>query len=280
MYTYTLNEYEVMSFSSMSEVASFIKNTPDIRDYSLTKKGTLGSPFYGCKSYEEFMDGLLYGNESTTEEYINNLKNVEVYTDVNEGIFRDTEGFAYDMGSVVEGEPECCINSGAPVPRPTIKVYIDIGYSGSAEPKSINNRGYAIVKLLSTLVAQGVILDVSFIHFIRTSGIKKRYCAQTYKIDPGCLSLASIGFAGTTAFYRVVSWLVTAIQNNAKDYEGDGTSSPSQEVVDALKKEGALYIPAGYKDSRFNHCDKEEAEDIVTEIYNLWLKKQGKKGEY
>lgn len=274
MKEYKEDEYEVQVFDSMSEVADYILSTKDIEDYELTKSSTLSRAFYGKpKTFKNLIDWLKYGQQTQTEAFIDNLKDAGTCIDVNDGIFRDIEGFAYDMGSVVKGEPECCLNTGAPIPRPSLSIFIDTGYCGSVEAETINYRGFAIVKLINTLIAKGYILDIHFVHYIRTDGgCPKRYCAHLFKVNTDFLALSTVGFASTCTFFRCITWLLTAIQNNKKSYDGDGTSRPSSAVIEKLKKKG-LYIPSGYTDSFFDDCSKEGAEERIVEIFNKWAEK-------
>ena len=124
MKEYKEDEYEVQVFNSMSEVADHILSTEDIEDYELTKSRTLSRDFYGKpKSFKNLIDWLRYGQETQTEAFIDNLKDAGTSIDVNDGIFRDIEGFAYDMGSVVKGEPECCLNTWGSCPS-SFSVYL------------------------------------------------------------------------------------------------------------------------------------------------------------
>lgn len=274
MKEYKEDEYEVQVFNSMSEVADHILSTEDIEDYELTKSRTLSRDFYGKpKSFKNLIDWLRYGQETQTEAFIDNLKDAGTSIDVNDGIFRDIEGFAYDMGSVVKGEPECCLNTGAPSPRPSLSIFIDTGYCGGVEAETINYRGFAIVKLINTLIAKGYLLDIHFVHYITTGGgCSKSYCAHLFKVNTDFLALSTIGFASTCTFFRCITWLLTAIQNCNKDYEGDGCSRPSSDVIKKLKKKG-LFIPSGYTDGFFESCSKEDAEKRIVEIFNKWAEK-------
>lgn len=276
MIEYKDGDYEVQAFSCLSEVADYLEKTKDLKKYSLTKSSTLGEGFYGVRNFSGILPCLREGKQAQTEVFIKNLKDAGTTIDVNEGIFRDVEGFAYDMGSVVDGTPECCLNSGSPVVKKGINIYIDVGYSGSVEPETIDYRGFAIVKLLNTLIAEGYLLNVNIIHFITAKG---RYLAQTFKINTDILDLSSIGFAGTCEFFRVVTWLLTAIQLEDKSYEGDGRSKPEQSILDSIKDRGDLYIPSGYTDSAFNDCSKEGAEKRVIEIFNKWLERNKERSQ-
>ena len=268
MLEYEKDGYKIQEFSSLSEVAQYLEQTPNLYNYALTKKDRLseGIEFYGIDNFNDVLDRLRYGDKTQTQAYIDNLKDLDTYDEIDVGIFRDIEGFAYDMGSVVNGEPECCLNFGSPEAKQSMSIYIDIGYSGFTSVQTINNRGYAIVKLINTLIAKGYILNIYIVHYITTSG--GGFYAQLFKIPTDFLTLSSIAYSGTCDFFRVVSWLLTAIQMGQLSYTGSGRSKPNSNIIKAIKERGDLYIPSGYTDDRLGSCSKERAEELVLSYYN------------
>ena len=273
MIEYANEGYEIQEFDSFSEVATYLEQTPDLYDYDMTKRSVLEKEFHGVSSFDDMLDRLRYGDKAQTQSYIDNLKDLDSYDELDIGIFRDVEGFAYDMGSVVNGEPECCLNFGSPEAKPSMNIYIDIGYSGSTDVKTINNRGYAIVKLINSLISKGYILNIYIVHYI-TVNSGGDY-AQLFKVSTDFLTLSTIAYSATCDFFRVVSWLLTAIQIKNKSYTGDGRSQPKKSIIDAIKKRGDLYIPSGYTDSRLNRCSKEKAEELVIGYYEEYVKSKG-----
>ena len=268
---YGSRNYKIQDFESMNEIANHIQNTPDIDKYELISKDYLKSEseFLGIDSFDKVLDRLRYGDDKMTTMFLNQLATLKTEEgETKDVFFMDTEGMAYDMGSVVAGEPECCINQGYPESKPYIKIYIDIGYCGDVSPKTISYRGVAVYQLITNLISRGYIVDVYFIHFIDVSG--GGFYAQTVKLSIDYLVTSQIAFGGTCEFFRIVTWLLTAIQKNSKHYTGSGCSMPSSEVIKSLKKDG-LYIPSGYTDSRFNSCKQDEAIKYVTEIYNEYV---------
>jgi hypothetical protein len=268
---YGSRNYKIQDFESMNEIANYIQNTPDIDKYALTNKDYLRSEsaFLGIDSFDKVLDRLRYGDDKMTTMFLNQLATLKTEEgETKDAFFMDTEGVAYDMGSVVAGEPECCINQGYPESKPYIKIFIDIGYCGGVSPKTISYRGVAVYQLITNLISRGYIVDVYFIHFIDASD--GGYYAQTVKLSTDYLVTSQIAFGGTCEFFRIVTWLLTAIQKNSKHYTGNGCSMPSSEVIKSLKKDG-LFIPSGYTDGRFNGCNQDEAIKYVTEIYNEYV---------
>lgn len=270
---YGCTTYAMQDFTSMSEIASYLEKQPNLNDYSLTSQSRLreDAEFFGVDSFEEIPKRLKYGDEKITMMYLNKLKALKEEGEQNTGVKMDIEGFAYDMGAVVSGEPECCLNSGYPETKPHLNIYIDTGYCGGVSPDIIANRGVAILQLVSNLIAQGYLLDIWIVHYITASD--GNYYCQRVKLSTEFLTISQLAFAGKCEFFRVVTWLLTAIQMQRTSYTGSGKSEPASDVIKALKKEG-LYIPSGYTDRRFNDCSVKKAIEYVTEIYNDYIKEQ------
>lgn len=263
--------YKMQDFNSMSEIANYLEGIEDLNSYDLTKDYKLKEQeyFFGIGSFKDIPDRLRYGDQKVTTMYIDKLKQLKSEGEQNTGINMDIEGFAYDMGAVVSGEPECCLNSGYPEAKPYLNIYIDTGYNGSVSPDTIANRGVAILQLISSLISQGYLLDIWIIHYIDTSNGER--CCQRVKLSTEFLTISQLAFAGKCEFFRVVTWLLTAIQVKRRGYTGSGRSQPSSCVISELKKEG-LYIPSGYTDCRFNNCSMKQALEHITEIYNDYVK--------
>ena len=277
MRKYEDSGYSVQEFDSFSEVAQFLEQTPDLYEYKMTKTSHLreNSSFYGVDRFDGMLDRIRYGDKTQTENFINELKDLDTFDELDVGIFRDVEGFAYDMGSVVNGEPECCLNFGSPEAKHTLTIYIDLSYSWRASSSDINNRGLAIIKLINTLISKGYIVNVYvFEHSITPYG----NFIEKIRINTDILTISTIAYACKCEFFRVVSWLLTAIHMGEKSYEAENTRSEvPNEFIDAIKERGDLYIAGGYGDSRLYGCDKEKAEELVMGYYNDYVgMKEGK----
>ena len=263
-------QYMMQDFESMTEIAMYLENIKDLSKYELTQDSLLSEEreFYGVSSYKDMHDRLKYGDSKVTSIYLDKLKSITDESEIYNEIKMDVEGYAYDMGAVVSGEPECCLNSGYPSVKPHLNIYIDTGYNGSVSPSTIANRGIAVYQLISNLLSQGYLLDIWIIHYIETSS--GEYCCQRVKLSTEYLTVSQLAFGGTCEFFRVITWLLTAIQVKRHSYTGSGQSMPKSCVIDELQKTG-LYIPSGYTDSRFNCCDLKQAQEYVIDIYNEYV---------
>lgn len=264
-------KYKNIDFNNMAEVSEFIESQKDIKKYALTSRSELSSQsrFYGVSQFDGLTDRMRYGDEKITAKYIDKLESLNMDYETKESISFDVEGFAYDMGAVVSGEPECCLNTGFPDVKPHINIFIDTGYNGSVSPDTIANRGVAILQLINSLMSMGYILDIWMIHFITTSG--GGLYSQRIKLSTDYLTVSQLAFSGTCEFFRVITWLLTAIQMKYHDYTGQGQSMPIESVIKDMKKQG-LFIPSGYTDCRFNNCSQKQAIQYVREIYNDYIK--------
>ena len=269
--------YKMQDFESMSEIANYLECIDNLKNYRLTESTFLSQQqeFYGTKTFEGLLDRLKFGDQQITSIYLDKLKQLKSEGEQLTGIKMDIEGFAYDMGAVVSGEPECCLNFGCPETKPHLNIYIDIGYCGGVSPEIIANRGVAVLQLISNLISQGYILDIWIVHYISASD--DNYYCQRVKLSTEFLTISQLAFAGKCEFFRVVTWLLTAIQMKYYAYTGRGCSQLSNSVLKELKADG-LYIPSGYTDDRFNYCSLNEAIDIIIEIYNNYMNKVVKCG--
>lgn len=267
--------YNITHFESLSEVVQLLESKLNEikRNFSILGNFRREPEFFGTSDIEKTIEKLKYGNIKITQNFLNNIKDTKSEDgNDNEGYFMDVQGVAYDMGAVVAGEPECCINQGAPNTKPYLKIYIDTGYSGDVEQETIDNRGIAIYELIKTLLTKGYILDIYFIHFKNCyTGEGCRLEAQTFKVTTENLIISQIAFCGSCEFFRAICWLLDAIQMGKCEYTGDGNSTLSDEVIKFFHKDKCLYIPSGYKYSAFDRCTLEQARKYVTEIYNNYV---------
>ena len=263
---YGKRTYYIQDFNNMLEVAQYLEGQKDLMNYELTKDSRLReeASWYGTSTFKDISDRLKYGDSKITSMYMDKLKQLS-----NE--CEDYTGISIDMGAVVSGEPECCLNSGFPETKPHLNIFVDIGYCGGVPANIIANRGVAILNLISSLVSQGYLLDIWIVHYIDSSG--SRYFSQRVKLSTEFMTIAQLAFAGKSEYFRVVTWLLTAIQRKEYSYTGSGYSKPSGEVITKLKKEG-LYIPSGYTDGRFNSCNLNTAMELVQEIFNDYVKEK------
>lgn len=260
--------YPVQNFESIQDIIQHIENTKDVEKYVMYREVKENPKFYGTDDFRKTIQNLRYGKDEITVHYLDTIKQLKNDNgNENTGFFMDIQGCAYDMGAVVAGEPECCINQGFPETKPHLAINIDTGYCGSTKQDSIDNRGVAIYQLITNLLARGYILDINFVHYIECHSCGYKKVCQKFKISTENIDVSKLAIMGSCEFFRAITWLLTAIQIKQPAYSGDGTSMPCSEAIEQMKKDG-LFIPSGYTDERFNYCSLEEAIKYVTDIYN------------
>lgn len=232
-------------------------------------------------SYDESMTRLLYGNKEYTEKFIDGLKELNRETDVNINIFRDLEGFAYDMGAVVQGEPECCLNVGSPKEKPTIKIRIGYSFSGSISPTVLKNRGVAITNLIYTLMTKGYIIDLGigevFIpdYNFAIKGQSLNNSAISVNIPTENLCIGTVAMYNSVEFFRVLMILTHSMLLDKPKMPGWGTGTRnSSDIIEAFGND-CFFIPAGYYDSRMESLHElDDANEYITKLFNDYCTKQ------
>ena len=160
---YSILGYKAIEFDSLYSQAEYIEPYKDGKKISHIKEVNSGNhdDFFGTKSIDETITKMKYGDDKATTTLLDNIKDTSTDKDILDDIKMDIEGVAYDMGSVVSGEPECCINTGNPKPRKCIKIIVDLGYIWHTKPSVINYRSAGIVNLVNTLQAKGYVIEVT-----------------------------------------------------------------------------------------------------------------------
>lgn len=264
--------YNVIEFDSLLTHAEYLKPYIEGGGYRVPKEMKSEPYFYGKKTIEKVSDEMKYGDNTATAKLLDDIKqsgNNE--SDSNTGVFMDIEGVAFDMGSVISGEPECCVAMDSPDVKPLIKVMIDLGYNGDASANVINYRAVGIVNLINTLQAQGNILEVYVVRYATISSGNGKY-AQKVKIDTNNLCISQLACASSVGYYRGACWLTTAIEMGNKSYSGESKSDISSEMKSNLRKDGYFYIGGGYSDNHMYRLRSgEDATDYIKKLYNDFL---------
>jgi len=119
------NGYGATFFDNNVDFYEYIKKREPEKKWHHIKRRGRGDSWAGGVTYEETMNELLFGNKDITYKFLEGLKNLGQERETNTGIFMNTEGFAYDMGAVVSGEPECCVDMKAPESKKSLTILMD-----------------------------------------------------------------------------------------------------------------------------------------------------------
>jgi hypothetical protein len=271
---YKQHGFDTIDFISPTAHAEFIEPHKEDSSYKIVRDIPNNRSFYASSSMSSIVEITKTGDTKATASLLDGLKEISSESESNSGVSMDIEGVAYDMGSVVSGEPECCIAMDNPTVKQSITILIDLGYSGEASAKSINYRSVGIVNLISTLQAQGYILNVQCGRFADCYGSKY---GQIVSINTETLCIAQMASATSVGYYRGACWLTTAMQKGDKSYNGSSTSRLTSSIIDKLTKDNIFYIAGGFTCSRMTNLKSpQEGIDIVVELFNKFCESKGK----
>ena len=241
-----------------------------------------GVQWYGA-SYDGAMTRLLYGNKEYTERFIDGLKELNQDIDVNINIFRDIEGFAYDMGAVVDGEPECCLNIGSPKEKPTIKIRVGYSFAGSVDSDVLRNRGVAITNLIYTLMVKGYIIDLAIAEvfvpcyrFDSPDSSKRLDKSAIYiNIPTENLCIGTVAMYNSVEFFRVLMILTHSMLCDKPQRPGDGKGTMEESDIKQAFGDDCFFIPAGFYDGKMMKLNTvEKANEYITQLFNEYCNKQ------
>jgi len=268
---FTHNGCKAIEFNGMVDHVEFLESNNGSRHHHLKAMAREGD-FFGCDNYEELITKMKYGDSKATASLLDKLKSSQVYSDIDNGVKMDIDGFAYDMGSVVSGEPECCLSSGSPQAKPYIKIFVDQGYSGHTDVDVINNRSVGIVNLVTSLQTMGYVVELVVGNYERGTKI---YGFTKLSTDSLCVS--QIAVATSPYYWRCGSWMTTMMLGKTTD---TGHSLMDYSDIEAMEKEGWFYIGGGYTDSKMNSLSTgDDGTEYITELFNKYCSTRGLKKE-
>lgn len=233
----------------------------------------------GSYTLDETINGMKYGFDKQTEYFLDLIDQLRVQEGEGEGIFLDTEGYIYDMGSVVSGVPECCLNYHMSEPKPLIKIYIDVSFHCGFTPEQLNNRGCAIANLINTLLLNGVIVELYYFMYNIQNDMD---CLVTLRVDTSVLPISIIAFLASTDYFRKIMFITLDCVRKKESEDGRGYSMACDFMVNKFKKEGIFVISGGYMDRGLNsNLDNvKNASDYLMKNFELFCKENKIKIEF
>lgn len=262
--------YTVEEFDSLVQMKEWLDATP--LDEKFCQRGYRSSFTKMAPTYEQEKERIIFGNRDLTDSIGKALSDVELGTlDTPTGVSMGIEGSVYDMGAVLSGIPECCVQMDSPSSSRTIDIYVDIGYPGDVSAATINRRTITIMKLINQLVLQRVVVNFHLAHFTTVDG---EYELGTIITLNGLEGLVpQMAYLCSTSFFRVVSWNLNEIRCGING--GRARSMPSDKLIKSIKEEGGFYIPGGYVDDFWGGVSsQEDADSHLMESYNKFLKER------
>ncbi len=233
--------------------------------------------WYGGIEFDDVMDELLLGNKNQTQEFLSGIK--EQFSDdvAYSQIYFDNEGFAYDMGAVVSGEPECCLNMGAPESKKFITIGIDYSFPCYVKPDVLRNRGMAITNLVHSLITQGYVVNLRFLQIYNPHNTRN-VTKSIFSLDLNTenLSISTVAFYCSVEFFRAIMILVHSMLDELPELPGEGMGSDDKDEFFDIFGEDMLFIPAGYTDESMRSLTSvEKANKKILNLFNDWNEKMG-----
>lgn len=233
----------------------------------------------GGVTYNQAINNLIFGNKDTTNTFLEGLDDVRKEKDVHSDVFLDTEGFAYDMGAVVEGEPECCLNSIGEAPKKTINIGITYDFCCGNAARVLAWRGIAITNLIYTLLNKGYIVNLKLIECYKPNyDAFDKYSRSYFSLDIPTenLCIGTIAFYCSVEFFRVIMILVQSMICEQPNRAGDGKGTMDIEDIYEIYGKDMFVIPDGYIDSEMKYLEsQEEANKVIESLFNEYCKREG-----
>lgn len=262
--------YTVEEFDSLVQMKEWLDAAP--LDEKFCNRSYNRSFTQIADTYEKEKERVIFGNRKLTDSVGKILSDVELGTlDAPVGVSMGVEGCVYDMGAVLSGIPECCVQMDSPSDSRVIDIYVDIGYCGGVSAERINIRTIAIMKLINQLVLQKVVVNFHLAHFTTVDG---DYNLGTIITLNGLEGLVpQMAYLCSPSFFRVVSWNLNEIRCGING--GSARSMPSDKLIKSIEETGGFYIPGGYVDSFWEYVNtQDEADSHLMESYNKFLERR------
>lgn len=265
--------YGASFFDNNIDFYEFIRDMEKKKSWQHIKEHGKGDSWVGGVTYEDTMTELLYGNKEITHKFLEGLRNIGQETETNTGIFMNTEGFAYDMGAVVSGEPECCVDMKAPEPNKSLTILMDYTAPFYVDSDNLVRRGLGVANLIYTLIEKGYIINLNVCACcdLRYTGrmfsgeeVDKHLLSINVPVET--LSLGTIGFYTSVEFFRMLYILAEGMLLDADEECGQSRGTEDREDYSIAKN--VLLIPNTYMDHRGERLrTQHEANEYVKTLF-------------
>ena len=225
----------------------------------------------GDYSLDETVEAMKFGFQKSTDYFLDNIKEIRSQDTTGKGTYLDYEGFAYDMGNVVEGVPECCLNADLPATKPCIKIIVDIAFSSWFSARQMNNRGIAIANLINTLIIHGYVIDLCFMRYNSQYDMDIMFTVQ---VNTEVLPISVIAFMSSADFFRKIGFMTTDLIREKPSEPGRGMSIMQSFILNKIKKEDIFFIGGGYSNPELcSHLETvEDANNYLLHLFCIYCK--------
>lgn len=225
----------------------------------------------GKYTLDQTLNGMMYGFKSETDYFLDMVEEIRTQEGLSDGMYMDVEGYAYDMGSVVDGVPECCVNTGMPTPTPSVSIMVDISFSCGYSAQDLNNRGVAITNLVNTLLLNGYIVDLYYMMYNTQSDMDIMY---TIKVDTKTMPISSVAFMSSVDYFRKIGFVTMDVIRGKQSSYGRGTSTIHNFMLNKFKKNDIFFIGGSYSNNSLcSHLsDVRDANKHLLEMFETFCK--------
>lgn len=225
----------------------------------------------GEYSLNQTVEAMKFGFQKNTDYFLDNIKEIRSQETTGKGTYLDYEGFAYDMGNVVEGVPECCLNADLPATKPCIKIVVDIGFPSLYSAKQLNNRGIAIANLINTLIINGFIIDLCFMRYNHQHDMDIMFTVQ---VNTEVLPISVVAFLSSSDFFRKIGFITTDFIRERPSEIGRGMTIIQEFMLNKFKREDIFFIGGGYSNPELcYHLENiKEANNYLLSLFNTYCK--------
>lgn len=260
-----------VEFDGLIDQINYIKEHINNNIFNCQEELDIKDNFHGKHSLKETLEGMMYGFKDSTDYFLNTVVELNEEDYNNNGLYMDVEGFAYDMANVVNGIPECCLNSGCIDISPYIKIMIDISFPCMYTAQQIYNRGIAITNLINTLLLNNCIVDL---YIMRYNHQYDQDIMYTLKIDTQTLSIANIAFMCTPDYFRKIAWITTDVIRGVQSEPSRGNSTILNFMLNSFKKNKVFFIGGGYSNDDLckNLNSLEDTNNYLIKMFNKYCK--------
>lgn len=236
-------EIKCVNFDSILDQYEFLKYFVQSDNFGTVREVNKQDNFYGKRKFKDSLNGMMYGFQDDTQYFLDSIASVTKDTESDDGIGMDVEGYAYDMFSVINNIPECCLTMSSPSTKPYVKIMVDICFSCWYTAEEIRNRGIAITNLINTLLINGCIVDLCFMELNIQSDLNVMY---TVKVDTELLPISNIAFICSPEYFRKIGFCTIDAIRERKSEDGRGRSKVFDFMLKKFKKDKLFFIGGSF----------------------------------
>ena len=239
----------------------------------------IGTSWTNFVDFKGSMNELIYGCKEKNLYYLDNLKDLKCEDNNLDSVFFDIEGFAFEIGSVVEGVPEDCLNFNSFGIKPKINIISSYSFPWNTDEEKIKMRGVAIMNLINTLLSRGYIVNFKIVEIyhhdcsfkVKGQNLNKSIFELDIPLD--VLSMSKFCFYNSVEFFRVIMILLHSILIDRPQEAGEGVGVKSYEEIFELYGKETFYIPNGYIDENFGKMEtQKEFDNYIMNLFNNFCK--------